>query len=97
MFLAVGFAWRERELAGRFSLWPAIWAALFVGGSDLLGVFAYTVGAERGVVIPVLIASAVFPLIAVVLSVAYLHERPVANQYVGIVLTVAGLVIVGLA
>jgi drug/metabolite transporter (DMT)-like permease len=97
MFLAVGFAWRERQLAGRFSLWPAIWAALFVGGSDLLGVFAYTVGAERGVVTPVLIASAVFPLIAVLLSVAYLHERPVANQYVGIVLTVVGLVVVGLA
>ena len=56
----------------------------------------YSIGAEAGFVIPVLIASAVFPLIAVALSVAFLHERPVPNQYVGVVLTVVGLLIVGL-
>jgi drug/metabolite transporter (DMT)-like permease len=96
-FLAVGFLWRERELRGRFILGAALLAALTVGGSDLLGVLAYAVGAERGFVTPVLIASAVFPLIAVFLSVWFLHERPVANQYAGVVLTVAGLVIVGLS
>jgi drug/metabolite transporter (DMT)-like permease len=96
-FLTVGFLWRHRQLVGRFVLGPAIVAAITVGGTDLLGVFAYSVGAERGFVTPVLIASAVFPLIAVVLSVIYLHERPVANQYVGVVLTITGLVLVGLA
>jgi uncharacterized membrane protein len=45
----------------------------------------------------VLIASAVFPLIAVALSIAFLHERPVANQYVGIALVVTGLLVLGLA
>jgi uncharacterized membrane protein len=35
-------------------------------------------------------------LIAVVLSVAYLHERPVPNQYVGIALVVVGLLMLGL-
>jgi drug/metabolite transporter (DMT)-like permease len=39
----------------------------------------------------------VFPLIAVALSVALLHERPVANQYVGIAFVVAGLLVLGLA
>jgi len=89
--------WRERELTGRFLLGPALWAALLVGGSDLLEVLAYSVGAEEGSVVPILIASATFPLIAVGLSVVYLHERPVVNQYVGVVMTVLGLVVVGLA
>jgi drug/metabolite transporter (DMT)-like permease len=67
-----------------------------VGGADLIGVLGYSIGAEAGFVTPVLIASAVFPLIAVVLSIAFLHERPVPNQIAGVVLTVVGLVIVGL-
>jgi uncharacterized membrane protein len=36
-------------------------------------------------------------LIAVALSIAWLHERPVANQYVGIALVVTGLLVLGLA
>jgi drug/metabolite transporter (DMT)-like permease len=87
----------RRALAGRFRPGPAVFAALLVGGADLLGVLAYSVGTEHGFVTPVLIASAVFPVIAVGLSIALLHERPVANQYVGVALTVVGLVIVGLA
>ncbi len=96
-FVAVGLLWRRRELRGRFLAGPALLAAVTVGGSDLLGVLAFSIGAERGFVTPVLIASAVFPLIAVLLSVIYLHERPVANQYAGVVLTVVGLATVGLA
>jgi uncharacterized membrane protein len=34
-------------------------------------------------------------LIAVGLSIAFLHERPVTNQYVGIALVVTGLVALG--
>jgi uncharacterized membrane protein len=63
----------------------------------LLGVVTYSIGASRGLVSVVLIASAVFPLIAVALSIAWLHERPVANQYVGIALVVTGLLVLGLA
>lgn len=96
-FVAVGIAWRKRELRGRFLAGPATVAAITVGGADLIGVLGYSIGAEAGFVIPVLIASAVFPLIAVALSVAFLHERPVPNQYVGVVLTVVGLMIVGLS
>lgn len=95
-FVVLGVLWRERQLKGRFVARPAAIAAVTVGGADLLGVLGYSIGAEAGFVIPVLIASAVFPLIAVALSVAYLHERPVPNQYVGVVLTVVGLIMVGL-
>jgi drug/metabolite transporter (DMT)-like permease len=71
--------------------------ALASGAADLLGVVSYSIGASRGLLSVVLIASAVFPLVAVVLSVWLLHERPVANQYVGIALVVAGLLVLGLA
>lgn len=72
-----------------------VWA-LASGAADLLGVVTYSIGASRGLVSVVLIASAVFPLIAVSLSIAFLHERPVANQYVGIGLVVTGLVALGI-
>ena len=42
-----------------------------------------------------LAASAVFPLVAVVLSVLILHERLVPNQYVGIALVAMGLLMLG--
>ena len=71
--------------------------AIASGAADLLGVVSYSIGASRGLLSVVLIASAVFPLIAVALSVALLHERPVANQYAGIALVVAGLLVLGLA
>jgi drug/metabolite transporter (DMT)-like permease len=72
-----------------------VWG-LASGAADLLGVVTYSIGAARGLVSIVLIASAVFPLIAVGLSIAFLHERPVANQYLGIALVVAGLLVLGI-
>ena len=71
-----------------------MWIAL-AGAADLLGV-VFAAGAEQGFVSIVLAASAVFPLIAVALSVVF-HERIVANQYVGIALVVSGLLLLGLA
>lgn len=71
--------------------------ALASGAADLLGVVTYSIGASKGLLSIVLIASAVFPLIAVALSIGFLHERPVANQYVGIALVVTGLLVLGLA
>ena len=70
--------------------------ALASGAADLLGVVTYSIGASQGLLSIVLIASAVFPLIAVALSIGFLHERPVANQYVGIALVVTGLLVLGL-
>jgi uncharacterized membrane protein len=65
--------------------------ALFAGAADLLGVTTFAAGAEAGLLSIVLAASAVFPAVAVGLSIAFLHERLVPNQWAG-----AGLVVIGL-
>jgi uncharacterized membrane protein len=56
----------------------------------------FSVGSERGLNSIVLAASAVFPLIAVTLSVIVFKERLVANQLAGVVLVVGGLLLLGL-
>jgi uncharacterized membrane protein len=71
--------------------------ALLAGSADLLGVTTYSVGADRGLLSIVLAASAVFPAIAVALSIGFLHERLVANQWAGAGLVLTGLLLLGLA
>lgn len=71
-------------------------AAVATGFVDLVGVIAFASGAEAGFLSVVLVASAIFPLIAVALSVLFLHERPVPNQIVGAFVAVAGLIMLGL-
>ncbi|MGZ8585842.1 MAG: EamA family transporter, partial [Actinomycetota bacterium] len=56
----------------------------------------YSAGAESGLLSVVLAASAVFPAITVALSIVFLHERLVPNQWAGAALVVAGLVLLGL-
>jgi drug/metabolite transporter (DMT)-like permease len=73
-----------------------LWVALLAGAADILGVVMYSIGAENGFISIVLTASAVFPLIAVALSIAVFRERIVPNQVVGIGLVVAGLLLLGL-
>ena len=87
---------QRRDLGDRLPARGGIVAALGVGVADLVGVIGYSYGASVGLVTIVLVASAVFPLIAVALSVIYLGERPVMNQYVGVVLVASGLVVLGL-
>ena len=94
MFAALSLA-RRREL-DRLGWNLGLVLALASGASDLLGVVAFSIGAARGLLSIVLIGSAVFPLVAVALSIAFLQERPVANQYVGIGLVVTGLLVLGL-
>ena len=86
---------RRRELAGLAA--AGIGFALLTGVADLLGVVTYSIGSERGYLSIVLAASAVFPMIAVAGSVAFLGERPVPNQYVGVAVVTVGLTILGLA
>lgn len=74
---------------------PGLWVALAAGAADILGVTTYAAGAERGYLSIVLAASAIFPMVAVLLSIRYLHERLVANQVVGVVLVIAGLLLLG--
>ena len=95
MFAAISLAHRREYGNLRWNAGLAI--ALASGAADLLGVVAYSIGAAEGLLSIVLIASAVFPLVAVGLSIAVLHERPATNQYVGIALVVMGLLVLGLA
>lgn len=69
--------------------------ALVAGVADVVGVVGLSVGAERGFISVVLAASAVFPVVAVVLSLVFLKERLVVNQHLGVVLVVAGLLMLG--
>lgn len=75
----------------------AIGLAILVGVVELLGTIAYARGAEVGLVWIVTAASATYPLIPVFGGVALLHERPAPNQYLGVALVVAGLVVLGFA
>ncbi len=69
--------------------------ALIAAIADFVGVIGLSVGAERGYISVTLAASAVFPLVAVVLSLMILHERLVANQIVGIGFVIFGLLMLG--
>jgi drug/metabolite transporter (DMT)-like permease len=86
-----------RDVPRRVRAAPAMLAgAIVVGLADLIGVVSYSVGNETEFASILFVSSAVFPLLAVVLSVAFLRERPVPNQYVGVAMTVAGLALLGL-
>jgi uncharacterized membrane protein len=93
-FLPVVVVFRK-ELA-RVRPGSGLWIALLAGAADILGVVTFSVGSERGLNSIVLATSAIFPLIAVTLSVIVFKERLVANQIVGIVLVVSGLLLLGL-
>ena len=71
-------------------------AAAAAGAFDLMGVASYSAGATRGFLSVVLAASAVFPAIAVALSVVFLKERLVVNQYIGIAVVIGGLLLLAL-
>ena len=93
-YVPVAFLYRKQLAALRPG--PGLWMAMAAGAADILGVTTYAAGAERGYLSVVLAASAIFPMIAVLLSIRYLHERLVANQVVGLVLVIAGLLLLGI-
>lgn len=93
-FLPLVFVFRS-ELS-RLRPGFGLWIALLAGAADILGVVTFSIGSERGLNSIVLASSAVFPLIAVALSVIVFKERLVANQIVGIGLVVGGLLLLGL-
>jgi drug/metabolite transporter (DMT)-like permease len=85
-----------RTQLSRLRLGFGLWIALLAGAADILGVVTFSAGSERGLNSIVLAASAVFPLIAITLSVIVFKERMVTNQVVGVVLVVGGLLLLGL-
>jgi drug/metabolite transporter (DMT)-like permease len=85
----------RKELA-RVRPGAGLWIALLAGAADVVGVVSYSIGSTKDFISIVIAASAVFPLIAVVLSILVFEERIVANQIAGIGLVVAGLLLLGL-
>ncbi|MEX2274424.1 MAG: DMT family transporter [Actinomycetota bacterium] len=67
----------------------------FVGLVDIVGIAAYARGSELGLVSITAAVSATFTLIPVLGGVTIFGERPVPNQIVGVLLVVAGLILLG--
>jgi drug/metabolite transporter (DMT)-like permease len=74
----------------------ALRLAALAGVVELLGTMVYARGAEVGLVSIVTAASATYPFIPVLGGVVLLHERLVPNQYAGVALVVAGLMLLAL-
>ena len=74
----------------------AVLGAVVVGIADVLGGSAYARGTELGFVSVVSAASATFTLLPVAGGVIFLKERPAISQGVGVLLVVAGLLMLGL-
>lgn len=66
-----------------------------LGIVDLTGTMAYSRGAEVGLISIVSAVSATYPLIPVFGGIALLGERPAPNQFVGVVLVIVGLMLLG--
>lgn len=71
--------------------------AMLLGMVDLGGTISYSRGAEVGLVSIVTAVSATYPLLPVFGSVALFGERPAPNQYAGVAMVIAGLMLLGFA
>ena len=85
---------RRRMAAGMSATTLAIVVA--TGTFDTLANVFYVLGVQSGFVSIVATASGVYPIITAFLAFTVLGERLAANQYIGIVVLLAGLVVLGL-
>lgn len=67
-----------------------------VGVADVVGVAAFSRGAELGLVSVVSAVSATFPLIPLAGGITMFRERPAVSQSIGVAFVVGGLVLIGL-
>lgn len=67
-----------------------------LGLIDALGILAFAWGVEVALASLVIAVSATFPFVSVAGGMVVLEERPARSQLVGVVLVVAGLVLLGL-
>lgn len=85
-------------VAGRSAVGASALAfAVMLGMVDLGGTVSYSRGSEIGLVSIVTAVSATYPLIPVFGSVALFGERPAPNQYAGVAMVIAGLMLLGLS
>jgi drug/metabolite transporter (DMT)-like permease len=90
-FVAIGLGRSNARTRG------VVWAAVLVGIVDMVGIVSFSRGAELGLISLVAAVSATFPLIPFVGGIAVLGERPARSQGLGVLLVVAGLVVLGIA
>jgi drug/metabolite transporter (DMT)-like permease len=89
---------RGAPVAGRSAIDAnALALAMMLGLVDLGGTLSYSRGAEVGFVSIVTAVSATYPLIPVFGGVALFGERPAPNQYAGVAMVIAGLMLLGFA
>jgi drug/metabolite transporter (DMT)-like permease len=85
-------------MAGRAAVGAsALGFAMMLGLVDLGGTISYSRGAEIGLVSFVTAVSATYPLIPVFGSVKLFGERPAPNQFAGVAMVIAGLMLLGFA
>jgi drug/metabolite transporter (DMT)-like permease len=88
---------RDRELLRRSGRSTSnLVLVAVVGVTDVFGIASYSRGSELGLVSIVAATSATFTLIPVLGGVTIFRERPAPNQFVGVVLVVAGLALLAL-
>lgn len=75
---------------------PTLGLVAAVGVLDTLGNVFFVLGAATGEAAITATGSGLYPLVPAILGIWLLGERLVANQYLGIALTVVGLVALGL-
>lgn len=95
LFIPLTAALRQWTLRG-VTLLLAVGVAV-AGIVEMGGMFAYTRGTEVGVISIVAAASITYPLIPMLGGIAVFGERLALSQWVGLVITLAGLFVLALA
>lgn len=86
--------------AGRYSLWAnltalLIAAMLLIGVVETSGYISFSVGVRNADTSVVATISSAYALVPIALGFLFLAERPARNQWVGIALVIAGLILLG--
>ena len=83
---------------GAVAMDPQTWSlALATGALDTLANVLFVLGVQSGPASVVATASGAYPIVTALLAIVLLRERLAPNQYVGIVVLLAGLVALGFA
>ena len=69
-------------------------AIVVLGVVDALAGFAYAVATTKGMLSIVSVVGSLYPAVVVLLSVLFLSERPQRLQFVGVILAIAGVVLI---
>jgi drug/metabolite transporter (DMT)-like permease len=85
------------RVRGAALAWPAtrVGVALLLGAAflDAIGFVAYNVGLERSSLVLTAPLAAAHPLGTIALALLIIHERPTLRQWVGIALTITGVMV----